>query len=310
MSDTVERVAYYNGAIVPESQVLIPLRDAGFLYGYAAFDTERTFAHRLYKLDEHLERFYRSLAYLGIDPGMSVRQMAVITEDVLSRNVPQLDADDDLWVTQRVTLGQPGADGWESTVIVECRPLPLAERARYFRDGIEAITPSIRRTPPEAVSPRAKTHNYINLLLADREGKATNPDSWAVLLDTNGNLCEGLGSNIFVVRGDTILTPKERYVLPGVSRSMVFEIGRAQGFRVEEADLDLFDAYCADEAFFSSTSLCMCPLKSLNGRTFGADRIPGPVTKILMDAWAAEIDFDFVGQYLRRLEPSAAVTTT
>ena len=61
MGNTPERVAYHNGAIVPESQVLIPLRDAGFLYGYAAFDTERTFAHQLYKLDEHLPLF-RSIA--------------------------------------------------------------------------------------------------------------------------------------------------------------------------------------------------------------------------------------------------------
>jgi len=160
------------------------------------------------------------------------------------------------------------------------------------------------------MSLRAKTHNYVNLILADREGKAANPNSWAVLLDTRGNLCEGLGSNVFVVKGGTILTPRERYVLPGVSRSMVFELGRQQGLHVEEADLDLFDAYTADEAFFTSTSLCMCPLKSLNGRTFGAGSVPGPITKVLMDAWSAEIDFDFVGQYLRRLGPTPVASTT
>ena len=305
MTDIPERVAYFNGQIVFESEVLIPLRDAGFLYGYAAFDTERTFAHKLFKLDQHLERFYRSLDYLQLDPKMSRQEMARITEDVVERNVPLLDADDDYWVTQRVTLGQQGTDGWESTVIVECKPLPLAQRAHYFRDGIEAVIPSIRRTPPEAQSPRAKTHNYINLILADRECKAANPNAWAILLDMNGNLCEGLGSNIFIVKGKTVLTPRERYVLPGVSRSMVFELAEANGFRAEEADLDLFDAYSADEAFFSSTSLCMCPVKSINGRCFGDGSVPGPVTRALMRAWTEEIGFDFVEQYLSRLHVAA-----
>ena len=93
----------------------------------------------------------------------------------------------------------PG-DNWDHygpNVIVECVPLPLRERAKHFRDGIEVITPSLRRTPPDSLSPRAKMHQYLNLVLADREVKAQNPQAWAVLLDVNGNLAEGQGSNIF-----------------------------------------------------------------------------------------------------------------
>ncbi len=299
MTDTDERVAYHNGAIVPESKVLVPFRDSGFLYGYAAFDTERTFRHRLFKLEEHLERFYRSLSYLRLESGMSPDEMASLTEEVVERNLALLDEGDDYWVTQRVSAGLRGAE--RPTVIIECVPLPFAERAPLFRDGAQVVVPSVRRTAPEAQSPRAKTHNYLNLILAELEVKAASPDAWAILLDANGNLCEGLGSNLFLVSGDTLLTPQERYVLPGVSRDTVIELARDKGLTVEEKDIDLFDAYAADEAFLTSTSLCICPVQSVNGRSLRSGAVPGPVTRLLSEAYAELLDFDFVSQYLAHL---------
>src|SRR5262245_62202410 len=112
-----------------------------------------------------------------------------------------------------------------------------------FRDGIDNITPSLRRTPPDSLSPRAKMHQYLNLVLADREVKAQSPDAWAVLLDVNGNLAEGQGSNIFLVRDGGLLTPRERYVLPGVSRRAVIDLAREHDIPVLETDIDLYDAY-------------------------------------------------------------------
>src|SRR5262249_61664886 len=119
------------------------------------------------------------------------------------------------------------AEGWERTgpnVVIEVRPLPLAKRAHLYRDGAEVITTTMRRTAPSMLSPRAKTHNYLNMIVAEKPVKALNPDAWAVLLDENGNLAEGLGSNIFVVREGELFTPSERYVLPGVSRQMTIDM--------------------------------------------------------------------------------------
>ena len=117
----------------------------------------------------------------------------------------------------------------------------------------------------------------------------------------NGNLCEGMGSNIFVVRDGAILTPREKYVLPGVSRQTVIELAREKGISLEEADIDLYDAYNADEVFLTSTSLAICPVTSVNGVAIGpADQVWGPVTKQLADAYRRLVDYDFVGQYLKR----------
>jgi branched-chain amino acid aminotransferase len=145
-------------------------------------------------------------------------------------------------------------------------------------------------------------HQYLNLVLADREVKAHNPNAWAVLLDVNGNLAEGQGSNIFLVRDGTLVTPRERYVLPGVSRQIVIDLAGQLAIPFAEADLDLYDAYTADECCLTSTSLCICGVKSLNGRIFGDGTVPGPVTRRLTEAYKELVGCDFVAQYLRCLD--------
>jgi branched-chain amino acid aminotransferase len=145
-------------------------------------------------------------------------------------------------------------------------------------------------------------HQYLNLVLADREVKAQNPEAWAVLLDVNGNLAEGQGSNIFLVRAGGLLTPRERFVLPGVSRQAVIDLAGQVGIPFEEKDLDLYDAYTADVCFLTSTSLCICGVRSLNGRKFGSGEVPGPMTQRLTEAYKEMVGCDFVAQYLQRLE--------
>jgi len=299
------RVAYFNGNIVPEREVVLPFRDRGFKYGDAAFDMTRTFHGRPFRLKEHVERFYRSLRYLRIDPGLSPGEMVGVSEEVLERNRHFLTDDTDYWLGQRVSRGVDavGDEGWDHTgpnVIVECIPLPLKARARLFRDGIDIVVPPTRRGAPEALSPRAKTHNYLNLIIADMEAKANDKEAWSVLLDTEGHLAEGIGSNIFVVQGGAVLTPHERWVLPGISRATVIGLCATLGISCREADLDLFDAATADEIFMTSTSLCICPVRSIGGRALPGP-LPGPVTRRLSEAYAREVDCDFVAQYLRHL---------
>jgi branched-chain amino acid aminotransferase len=302
-----ERVAWFNGKIVNESEVLIPFRDQGFLRGDAVFDMTRSFNGQAFRLEEHVARLYRSLKYLDIDPGLSPAEMAAISADVLARNRHLLGPGEDYWLAQRISRGisrAPG-DNWDHygpNAIVDCVPLPLRERAKLFRDGIEIVTPALRRTPPDSLSPRAKMHQYLNLVLADREVKAQNPDAWAVLLDVNGNLSEGQGSNIFLVRDGRLVTPRERYVLPGISRQATIDLARELQIPFAEQDLDLYDAYTADECFLTSTSLCICGVRSLNGRSFAAGRVPGPITQKLIDAYRDMVGCDFVAQYLARLD--------
>lgn len=301
-----ERIVYFNGQYIPESQALVPFRDRSFIYGDGAFDMTRTFKHNIFKLEEHIERFYQSMRALRIDPGHSPEEMTTITETVVEKNLHLLGADEDYWVGQRVSRGikKAAGDNWNHygpTVVVECAPLPIAERAHYYRDGVPVVIPSVRRTSPDALTPRAKTHNYLNLVMADLEVKAQNPDNWAVVLDQNGNLCEGMGSNIFIVRGGELLTPKEKFVLPGISRQTVIDLAGKLGIPCRQVDIDLFDGYTADEAFLTSTSLCICPVTSINGAQVGDGAVYGPITQRLIDAYVELVGCDFIQQYLDKL---------
>jgi len=303
-----ERVVYFNGQIIPESEARVPFRDRSFKYGDGVFDMTRTFGHRIFKIEEHIKRFYNSLRYVRIDPGMSEKEMVKKSEEVLSANLHLLGPDDDFWVGQRVTRGVDlvGGDMWETsggpTVIIECAPLPFKPRAHLYRDGIDVFIPSVRRTPPESFSPRAKSHNYLNMIMADMEAKSHNPEAWAILLDRDGFLTEGIGSNVFLVKDGSLLTPREQFVLGGISRETTIELAEKIDVPVVERDLDLFDAYTADEAFLTSTSLCICAVTTIQGQRIGNGKPAGPITKALMDAYVDFVDYDWVSQYLKRLE--------
>jgi branched-chain amino acid aminotransferase len=304
-----QRTAYFNGKYVPEGEVRVPFRDRSFLYGDGCFDMTRTFGGKPFRVKEHIDRFYRSLAYLGIDIGLKPAELTEITHEVVHRNAHLLGQGDDWWVGQRVSRGiksvGEGMDPWEDmgpSVIVDCMPLPFKARAAHYRDGIRVVVPSVRRTPPGSLSPRVKTHNYLNMVMADMEARERDPEAWAVLLDENGNLCEGMGSNIFVVKDGRISTPQGRYVLEGISRQTVIELARQEGFEVVERDIDLYDAYTADEVFLTSTSLCLCPVSKVNHAAIGDGKVPGPVAARLLKAYSDYVGIDIAAQYLSRLK--------
>ena len=233
-------------------------------------------------------------------------ELIAITEEVLKRNLPLIDKDEDYWVTQRISRGTevPGGDVYQSsgpTLIVECAPLPLRARAAYFRDGIDVIVPSVRRAAPDALTPRAKTHNYLNLLLGDQQ-------VWC-LNGAPGPFCWTKTAISQRASGPTSLSWREMcstrlrtsMCCAGVSRETVIEEAAKIGLSVVKKDIDLYDAYTADEAFITSTSFCACPVRSINGRTLRERSIPGPVTQQVIDAYTRLVGFDFVSQYLRQL---------
>ncbi|MBR61546.1 MAG: branched-chain amino acid aminotransferase [Dehalococcoidia bacterium] len=298
-----KRVAYVNGEIVPEIEAKVSYNDVGFLYGDAVFDTTRTFGGKIFRLEQHLDRFFQSLKYMRIDPLMTQDEMSEITMEVLERNLPLLGDNEDYWVSQRVSRGVRQDLGGLSapTVVIETFPLPLKQRAPLYKDGLQLVTPSVRRTPPVSQSPRAKVHNYINIVQADLEVKSQNPNASALMLDINGNLCEGMGANLFLVKDGEVFTPHEQYILAGISRQVTIDLANELGINVKEKNLDLYDAYTADEIFVTSTSYCICPVASVNGSKPENPDVPGPLTKRLMDAYSGMVGIDIVGQYIAHL---------
>ena len=223
---------------------------------------------------------------------------------MLDHNRHFLTSDTDYWLGQRVSRGVDavGDEGWEHTgpnVIVECIPLPLKARARLFRDGIDIVVPPTRRVAPDMLSPRAKTHNYLNLITADLEAKARIRTLVGAARRAGSSRRGHRQQHLPGARrhGDD---PARALGAAGVSRETVFDLCGELGIEWHEADLDLFNSANADEIFMTSTSLCICPVRSIAGRALPAP-IPGPLTQRISDAYARHVDCDFVAQYLKHL---------
>lgn len=308
----LERLAYVNGEILAETEASVSIRDMGLVYGDSVFDTARTFGGKLFKLAEHVDRLLDSLAYARIDAGMSRAEFIDATERLVAANLPMLRDGEDYWVTIRVTSGLQSFDGEPArntgaTVVIDCIPIPLRARAPFFKHGIEARIAERCRIAPQAISPNAKTNNYLNMILAQKEISAAYPGAWALMPDQNGNLAEGAGCNFFVVKDGEVMTPATEFVLAGVSRQVVIDLCRDLGIPLRETDLPLETALQAQEAFFTSTSLCACPVASLNGHAFSSG-VPGPVTQRIMDGFAQVAGMDYVAQYLNFLSDSVPGT--
>jgi branched-chain amino acid aminotransferase len=299
-----ERVIYLNGQYVPESEARVSVLDRGFRWGDAVYDATRTFDGRLFKLEEHVERFFRSLRYARLDPRLDRAEIAAISEEVVRRNEPVRRAGDaDYLLTMQVSRGLVSGiyspQGTVPTVTVYCLPLALATHARYYRDGAHVIVTATRRTPPEAVSPRAKVSNKMNHFQAEFEAKAVDPDAFALMLDTEGNIAESSGSDFLFVSNGVLRVPQRRTHLTGVSLLTAVELAEKQGLDVDEGAFTMFDLYQAEEAMLTASTYCLLPVVKVNGLPLGDGR-PGPVVAGLLRAWSDLVGVDVVGQAARR----------
>jgi len=297
-------LCYVNGSFVRASEAKISIFDRGFTSGEGVYDVTRSFGHKLFKLDAHIARLYRSLKYTRIDCGIPIEEMTRLSIDVFERNKHLLGPDDDcaLWQvvsrgSDRFTKGKP----MTASVAVFCLPIAYHTFAREYVDGCVLVTPSTRRIPPQSLEAKAKITNKMNHTVAAFEAKQVNPRATPLMLDLDGNISETHLGNFFFVSGGKLCTSTDRTVLGGVTRSTLFSLADEMGIPVVEADFTPYDVYCADEAFTASTSPSIVPVKSLNGTTIGTS-IPGPVTLKLMREWEKKVGIDFVSQALGHIE--------
>ena len=296
----MEYQIWLNGEYVARDEARIPMTDRGFRLGDVVFDTSRTFDGDVFKLRDHLDRLYRSLKYVRIEPELSIDEMERLTLEVVERNEPlRRELNDDYMITQIVTGGDGRRGDSEPSVSIWIDPLGAPRWAPAYSGGAHAVIPKTRAYPSESLDPKVKHYSRLNFVLAEMEAADVDPDALPVLLDMDGKVSEGTGANFFVVTGGTLRTPRDNSTLQGVSRMTVMEIADTLGIPAVEDDLQPYDLYTADEAFFCSTPYCILPVGRIDNRSIGADA-PGPITNQLLAAWSERAGLDIVDQ-LRRL---------
>jgi branched-subunit amino acid aminotransferase/4-amino-4-deoxychorismate lyase len=298
----VEPLVYLNGQFVPASQAHIAIYDAGLVLGATITEQTRTFHLRPYRLDDHLDRFFRALHYTGMGIGLSCAELTDISETLVERNAVGLDPDDDLGIVYFATPGEyqayaPTRARTTPTLCVHTFALPFERWAGTIQTGAHLITPSIRHLPPQCLDPKMKCRSRMHYYLAEKEAQLVDPEASALLLDLDGNIAETHAANFLMVEQGTMISPTTRNTLPGISRMTVMEMAAKLGIRFVERDIQVFEASNSDEAFLTSTPYCLMPVTKINGRTIGNGQ-PGPIYRRLQGEWSQRVGLDIERQFL------------
>ncbi len=295
------RQVYISGRMVPEAEAKISIFDSAIMLADTVTESTRTFRHTPFKLEQHIERLYRSLKLTRIDPGMSAEQMLRTTLDVLEANLDNYGEGDDCWIVHNISRGiavagaDPTVQAGAATVMIFTQFMDLKPWARFYTEGCHGVTPMSRMVPSQSLDPRIKNRSRLAYTLAEMEAKQIDPNAQSVILDLDGHVAENKGGNIFCVTNGVLRTPSTVNCLAGVSRATALELASKLGISTEETTLLPYDLATADEMFFTSTPYCIMPSTRFNNLPVG-DGTVGPVTKRLLEAWSELVGMDIVAQ--------------
>ncbi len=290
-------VAYFNGDWVDQDDIRIHPLDRGFYVGDAVFDLARTFNGKSFKMRDHVDRLYRSLKHVRIDPGITPDEMFEASEEAIRRNEAERGDAGDWHIWQTVTRG---IAGWrqleaEPTVMIQIFPVPFNLYAHMFKEGAHGVITRTRSYPSESLDPKVKHYSRMNFNMAELEARDIDPEGWPIMTDSNGNITEGTAYNVFIVKDGVIRTAGDSSLLQGISRGAVVEVAERLGIPVVTEELQPYDLYTADEAFLTNTPICALPMTKVDNREIG-DGKPGPITEQLLAAWSEMVGLDIVDQ--------------
>ena len=284
-----QSIVYLNGEFVPESEAKVSVYDHGFLYGDGIFESMTASNRRIFKLDEHIARLYRSAHTICLAIPMNPEALKEAIVETLRRNDRA-----EAYIRVVVSRGpgfpllDPRYVSGSTVVIMVHDTKPPAEFTKddsYQKkpEGLKVAIVATRKTPPVCLESRVKSTNYLNNIMARLQAIAAGADE-AVMLDIHGFLAEGPGENFFVVRDGRLYTPFVHNALEGITQETLIKLAADMGIPTVQANLTPYDLYTADEAFCASSFGSVVPIREVDGRVIGKER-PGPIARRLEEAY-------------------------
>ncbi|HEY4328861.1 MAG TPA: branched-chain-amino-acid transaminase [Phycisphaerae bacterium] len=280
---------WIDGKIVSKTDAKLSVYDHGVLYGDGVFEGIRQYNGRVFEKDAHLTRLFESAQGIRLKIPYTKDQLSAALEETLAANKLK-----DCYIRLVVTRGvgylgiSPKNCSTPLTFIIADNIQMYPEET--YKTGMAIITASVTRNHPNALSPRIKSLNYLNNVLAKWEAiDAGVPE--ALMLNHLGFVCECTGDNIFIVKnGELITPPEESGILLGITRQVVMDLARGAGIPVYEKNLTRQDMYIADECFLTGTGAEVVPVTRIDNRNIGTltasgSPAPGPVTLRLLAAF-------------------------
>jgi branched-chain amino acid aminotransferase len=273
---------WMNGEFVPWEDAKVHVLTHGLHYGTGVFEGIRCYETEIgpavFRHAEHIDRLFKSAELYYMPIPFDREQLRSATLELIARNGFRSCYIRPLVMRGYGTMGLFPLDAPVDACIA------VWEWGAYLGDegkqkGIRAKVSSWRRISPDSSIPHAKaTGQYLNSILAKVETHKAGYEE-AILLDDKGNVCEGSGENIFIVRDGVVITPPQTAsILDGISRKSIIQIMRDMGIEVVERDVARAELYLADEVFVCGTAAELTPLREVDDHTIGAGT-PGELTR-------------------------------
>lgn len=275
---------YMNGKIVDEKNAKVSVFDHGLLYGDGVFEGIRAYNGRVFMLDAHIDRLYRSAQAITLQIPIGKAEMS----DAVVRSCKANKIKDGyirLVVTRgEGTLGLNPYTCKTPQIIIIADAIQLYPKELYEK-GMSIVTVGTMRNQAEAVNPRIKSLNYLNNILAKIEALNAGVME-CLMLNPQGYIAEASGDNVFIVKGDTLMTPPSWCgALEGITRNVVMDLAPKHGYKAVENVLTRYDVYNADEVFLTGTAAEIISVVNVDRRVIGNGK-PGPITRKLGHAFS------------------------
>jgi len=267
---------YISGKYYDKADAKISVYDHGLLYGDGVFEGMRSYGGKVFRLEQHLDRLWDSAKGIWLEIPISKADMAKVVKDTLATNGIK-----DGYIRLIVTRGV-GALGLDPNKCSDPQVICITDHiALYpkemYENGLTIITASTIRNHSAALSPRIKSLNYLNNIMAKIEGLQAGCVE-ALMLNAKGEVAECTADNIFLIRKGKLITPPiDAGILEGITRDAVIELARAARIEVQEIACTKHDVYIADECFITGSAAEIIPVIKVDSRTIGSGK-PGPVT--------------------------------
>jgi branched-chain amino acid aminotransferase len=274
---------FLDGKLVDEKDAMISVFDHGLLYGDGVFEGTRIYEGNISFLEEHIDRLFDSAKVIALDVGMTKEELVQATVDTCKANGLE-----NGYIRHVVTRGC-GTLGLNPYLCEKASVIIIAASIKLYPDdlyenGMKIITAGTVRNMPEALNPRVKSLNYLNNVMAKIE--AINAGVMeCLMLNPQGYVAEASGDNVFVVKGNKLMTPPSWCgALEGITREKVMGIAREMGMEVVESVMTRYDIWTADEVFLTGTAAEVIAVIDLDKRMIGTGK-PGPITNKLIEGY-------------------------
>lgn len=274
---------YIGGELFDKADAKISVYDHGLLYGDGVFEGMRSYSGTVFRLVEHLDRLWESARAIHLEIPISKSEMADAVNKTLDVNGIQ-----DGYIRLIVTRGS-GSLGLDPNRCSDPQVIIITDMIslypeEFYREGLELVTAATIRNHPAALSPRIKSLNYLNNIMAKMEGLRAGCVE-ALMLNHKGEVAECTGDNIFIIRRGRLLTPPiDAGILEGITRNAVLELAKKMGIVTAEIPFTRHDIFISEECFLTGSAAEVVPVVKLDDRLLGTGK-PGPVTLQLMKAF-------------------------